>query len=160
VRRTTAALIGIVAAACAVPARAEVTVMAVRLGANDVVKLAKFYEAAFGLKEIDRVGTPATEIIMRYGATVAEAKAGAAPEFLLLKREGTAAKDPIHHAILRVSDIKASVAAAKAAGATVERDIMTAPIGGSPIKIAMLIDPDGNALELMELPANLTHLPH
>ena len=80
--------------------------------------------------------------------------------FLLLKREGTAAKDPIHHAILRVSDIKASVAAAKAAGATVERDIMTAPIGGSPIKIAMLIDPDGNALELMELPANLTHLPH
>jgi hypothetical protein len=43
--------------------------MAVRLGANDVVALAKFYEAAFGLKEIDRVGTPVTEIIMRYGAT-------------------------------------------------------------------------------------------
>ena len=97
---------------------------------------------------------------MRYGATIAAAKAGASPEFLLLKREATAAKDPMHHAILRVSDIKASVAAAKAAGATVERDVMTAPIGGSPIKIAMLIDPDGNALELMELPTNLTHLPH
>jgi predicted enzyme related to lactoylglutathione lyase len=141
------------------PAQAEVTVMAVRLGANDVVKLAKFYEAAFGLKEIDRVGNPTTEIIMRYGATVAEAKAGASPEFLLLKREGTAAKDPMHHAIFRVSDIKASVAAAKAAGATVERE-MTAPIGGTPIKIAMLVDPDGNALELMELPPTLTHLPH
>jgi predicted enzyme related to lactoylglutathione lyase len=143
-----------------VPAQAEVSVMAVRLGANDVVGLAKFYETAFGLKEIDRVGNPATEIIMRYGATVADAKAGASPEFLLLKRDATAAKDPIHHAILRVSDIKASVAAAKAAGAKVERDVMTAPIGGTPIKIAMVLDPDGNALELMELPTTLTHLPH
>lgn len=159
-RRTLATVLGIAALACAVPARAEVSVMAVRLGANDVVALAKFYETVFGLKEIDRVGKPATEIIMRYGATVAEAKAGASPEFLLLKREATAAKDPIHHAIFRVSDIKATVAAAKGAGATVDRDVMTAPIGGTPIKIAMLVDPDGNALELMELPANLTHLPH
>ena len=144
------------------PAQADVTVMAVRLGANDVVALAKFYEAAFGLKEIDRVGNPATEIIMRYGATVAEAKAGASPEFLVQKREATAdkAKDPMHHAILRVSDIKAAVAAAKAVGAKVERDVMTVPIGGTPIKIAMLVDPDGNALELMELPTTLTHLPH
>jgi predicted enzyme related to lactoylglutathione lyase len=164
VRRTIATLFGIAAGiaavACAMPAHAEVTVMAVRLGANDVVALAKFYETAFGLKEIDRVGNPATEIIMRYGATVAEAKAGASPEFLVQKRDAAAVKDPIHHAILRVSDIKASVAAAKAAGATVERDVMTAPIGGTPIRIAMLIDPDGNALELMELPTTLTHLPH
>jgi predicted enzyme related to lactoylglutathione lyase len=160
VRRTIATLFGIAAVACSMPAQAEVTVMAVRLGATDVVALAKFYEAAFGLKEIDRVGNPATEIIMRYGATVADAKAGASPEFLVQKREGPAATDPIHHAILRVSDIVASVAAAKVAGAKVERDVMTAPIGGTPIKIAMLVDPDGNALELMELPKTLTHLPH
>jgi predicted enzyme related to lactoylglutathione lyase len=134
--------------------------MAVRLGASDVVKLAKFYETAFGLKEIDRVGNPATEIIMRYGATVAAAKAGSSPEFLVQKRQGAAVKDPMHHAIFRVSDIKASVAAAKAAGATIERDVVTVPIGGTPIKIAMLVDPDGNALELMELPPALTHLPH
>ena len=159
-RRTIATLFGIAVTACAVPAQAEVTVMAVRLGANDVVALAKFYEAAFGLKEIDRVGNPATEIIMRYGATVAEAKAGASPEFLVQKREASAVKDPMHHAILRVSDIRASVAAAKAAGAKVERDVMTAPIGGTRIKIAMVVDPDGNALELMELPPTLTHLPH
>jgi len=92
VRRTIATLFGIAAAVCAMPAQAEVTVMAVRLGATDVVALAKFYEAAFGLKEIDRVGNPATEIIMRYGATVADAKAGASPEFLVQKREATAAK--------------------------------------------------------------------
>ena len=69
-RRTIATLFVIAAAACAMPAQAQVTVMAVRLGANDVVALSKFYEAAFGLKEIDQVGNPATEIIMRYGATV------------------------------------------------------------------------------------------
>ncbi len=134
--------------------------MAVRLGATDVAKLAKFYEAAFGLREIDRVGNPPTEIIMRYGATVAAAKAGSSPEFLVQKREATAQKDPMHHAILRVSDITATVAAAKAAGAAMEREVTTVKIGGSPIKIAMLVDPDGNALELMEFPPTLTHLPH
>src|SRR5262245_52717657 len=110
------------AAVLVIDARAEVTVMAVRLGASDVVALAKFYDAAFGLKEIDRVGSPATEIIMRFGATVAEAKAGVSPEFLVQKREG-AANDPMHHAIFPVSDIAATVAAAKAAGAKVDRDV-------------------------------------
>src|SRR5215471_7429890 len=117
-RRMIAAIVGLWVAVLVIDARAQTTVMAVRLGATDVPALAKFYDAAFGLKEIDRVGNPATEIIMRFGATVADAKAGASPEFLLLKREG-AAKDPMHHAILRVSDIVATVAAAKAAGATV-----------------------------------------
>ena len=159
-RRMMTAILGLWAAVLVIDARAEVTVMAVRLGASDVVALAKFYDAAFGLKEIDRVGNPATEIIMRFGATVAEAKAGASPEFLLLKREGAAAKDPMHHAILRGSDIVATVAAAKAAGATVDRDVSTVTIGGAPIKIAMLVDPQGNALEIMELPKGLTHLPH
>lgn len=159
-RKTMTAVVGFLAASWLAGAQAEVTVMAVRLGADDVAALAKFYETAFGLKEIDRVGTPATEIIMRYGASVAEAKAGSSPEFLVQKREPGAAKDPMHHAIFRVSDMAATVAAAKAAGATMEGEVVTVPIGGTPIKIAMLVDPDGNALELMELPKNLTHLPH
>ena len=158
-RRLTMVLVGLCAAVLVTDARADVTVLAVRLGANDVVALAKFYDAAFGLKEIDRVGNPATEIIMRFGATVAEAKKGASPEFLVQKRE-TVANDPMHHAIFRVSDIAASVAAAKAAGAKVDRDVATVSIGGAPIKIAMLVDPQGNALEIMELPKTLTHLPH
>jgi hypothetical protein len=37
---------------------------------------------------------------------------------------------------------------------------VTVSIGGAPIKIAMLVDPQGNALEIMELPKSLTHLPH
>src|SRR5690606_19554893 len=129
-RRAITAILGVTAAAWVTWAQAEVTVMAVRLGADDVAALAKFYETAFGLKEIDRVGQPATEIIMRYGATVADAKAGTSPEFLVQKREPNAGKDTMHHAIFRVSDIAATVAAAKAAGATLDGDVVTVPIGG------------------------------
>jgi len=138
---------------------ADVAVLAVRLGANDVVALAKFYDAALGLKEIDRVGQPATEIIMRYGATVAAAKAGTSPEFLVEHREAGAA-DAMAHAIFHVSDVAATVAAAKAAGATIKGDVATVPIGGISVKIATLVDPDSNVLELMELPKGVDHLKH
>jgi predicted enzyme related to lactoylglutathione lyase len=134
--------------------------MAVRLGAKDVVALAKFYDAAFGLKQIDKVGDPPTEIIMRYGANVAAAKAGNSPEFLVAKREAGDTTGPMAHAIFHVSDITATVAAAKAAGATMKGDVTTVPIGGTPIKIAQMTDPDGNVLEVMELPKGTDHLPH
>jgi hypothetical protein len=131
-RRMITAVSGLWAAMLVIDARAEVTVMAVRLGASDVVALAKCYDAAFGLKEIDRVGSPATEIIMRFGATVVDAKAGASPEFLVQKREGVA-KDPIHHAIFRVSDIAARWPPRRP---QVPRSTAMWPvtIGGAPIK--------------------------
>jgi predicted enzyme related to lactoylglutathione lyase len=139
---------------------ADVAVLAVRLGAKDVVALAKFYDAAFGLKQIDSVGQPPTEIIMRYGATVAAAKAGSSPEFLVEKREAGATSDPIAHAIFHVSDVATTVAAAKAAGATIKSDVASVTIGGMPVKIATLVDPDGNVLEVMELPKGVDHLQH
>jgi predicted enzyme related to lactoylglutathione lyase len=160
VRKTITGILGLTAATWITWVHADSTVLAVRLGASDVVALAKFYDAAFGLKEIDRVGQPATEIIMRYGATVAEAKAGSSPEFLVQRREPGAAKDAMAHAIFRVSDVAATVAAAKAAGAKIDGETATVPIGGMPVKIAMLVDPDGNVIEVMELPKGAEHLPH
>jgi predicted enzyme related to lactoylglutathione lyase len=148
------------AAVWVMAAQADVTVLAVRLGSKDVVALAKFYDAAFGLKQIDQVGTPPTEIIMRYGATVAAAKAGTSPEFLIQVREPGAGNDAMAHAIFQVTDVGATVAAAKAAGAKMNGDIDTVPIGGMPVKIATLVDPDGNVLEIMELAKGATHLPH
>jgi len=159
-RRAITAVLGLTAATWVTLAHADVTVLAVRLGATDVVALAKFYDAAFGLKEIDRVGEPVTEIIMRYGATTAAAKAGSSPEFLVQRREPGDGKHAMAHAIFRVSDIAASVAAAKAAGASMEGDVVTVPIGGMQGKIATLADPDGNVLELMELAKGADHLPH
>ena len=159
-RRAIMAVLGLSAATWVTLAQADVTVLAVRLGANDVVALAKFYDAAFGLKEIDHVGEPPTEVIMRYGATVAAAKAGSSPEFLVQRREAGDGKHAMAHAIFHVSDLAATVTAAKAAGASMEGDVVTVPIGGMPVKIATLVDPQGNVLELMELPKGATHLPH
>jgi predicted enzyme related to lactoylglutathione lyase len=139
---------------------ADATVLAVRLGAKDVVALAKFYDAAFGLKQIDSVGQPPTEIIMRYGTTVAAAKTGTSPEFLVQNREAGTANDAMPHAIFRVPDVSATVAAAKAAGATMKGDVASVSIGGMAVKIATMIDPDGNVLEVMELPKGADHLPH
>jgi predicted enzyme related to lactoylglutathione lyase len=159
-RRAITAILGLTAASWLTWAHADVSVLAVRLGAKDVVALAKFYDAAFGLKQIDHVGEPPTEIIMRYGATMAAAKSGSSPEFLVQRREPGAADDTIAHAIFHVSDINATVAAAKAAGAKLNGDVASVPIGGTPIKIATLLDPDGNVLEVMELPKGVDHLPH
>ena len=159
-RQAITAILGLTAATWLTCAPADVAVLAVRLGAKDVVALARFYDAALGLKEIDRVGQPPTEIIMRYGATVDAAKAGSSPEFLVQLREPGAANDPITHAIFHVSDLGATVKAAKAAGATMKGDVASVPIGGMPVKIATLVDPDGNVLELMELPKGVDHLPH
>jgi predicted enzyme related to lactoylglutathione lyase len=154
------ALLALTAASWMTWAHADNTVLAVRLGANDVVALAKFYDAAFGLKEIDHVGKPPTEIIMRYGATVAAAKAGSSPEFLVARRAAGAANDGITHAVFRVSDIGATVAAAKAAGATVRRDVASETLGGTSLKTAIVVDPDGNVLELMQLPRGVSHIRH
>jgi predicted enzyme related to lactoylglutathione lyase len=159
-RRTIKAVLGLTAAAWVTWVHADVTVLAVRLGAKDVVALAKFYDAAFGLKEIDRVGQPPTEIIMRYGATVAAARTGSSPEFLVARRDSSAPNDPITHAIFHVSDIGAAVLAAKAAGATMKGAVASVSIGGMALKTATLVDPDGNGLELMELPKGVDHLRH
>jgi predicted enzyme related to lactoylglutathione lyase len=134
--------------------------MAVRLGAKDVVALAKFYDTAFGLKAIDQVGNPPTEIIMRYGATAAAAKAGTSPEFLVERRADGVTPDAMAHAIFQVPDVAATVSAVKAAGGTVRGDVVAAPIGNITVKIATAVDPDGNVLELMELPKGVSHLPH
>lgn len=159
-RRTMTTILGLAVATWAMGVRADVAVLAVRLSATDVVALAKFYDAAFGLKEIDRVGQPPTEIIMRYGATVAAAKAGSSPEFLVARREAGAANDPMPHAVFHVSDMSATLAAAKAAGATMKADATSVSIGGMQLKVAMVVDPDGNTLELMELPKGVDHLKH
>jgi predicted enzyme related to lactoylglutathione lyase len=159
-RRTTKAILGLTAATWLTCVYADTTVLAVRLGAKDVVALAQFYDTAFGLKEIDHVGKPPTEIIMRYGATVAAAKAGSSPEFLVARRDAGAANDTITHAVFRVSDLSAAVQAAKAAGATIKSDVAPISIGGMQLKSATLVDPDGNVLELMELPKGVSHLRH
>ena len=159
-RRAVTALVGLIAASWVTLAQADVTVLAVRLGANDVAALAKFYDAAFGLKPIDQVGTPPTEIIMRYGATVAAAKAGTSPEFLVQLREPGAGKSAMatRSSTCRMSPLPSQPQKPRALRCRARWS--RSPSAGMPVKIATVVDPDGNVLELMELPKGATHLPH
>ena len=56
-------------------AHAQVTLNSVRIGAKDTVALAKFYQAAFGMQEVNRIdaaGGP--EVFVNFGATDRERK--------------------------------------------------------------------------------------
>ena len=52
---------------------AGVTLNAARVGAMDVATLEKFYESAFGMQEVQRIG--AQEVMLNFGDSVATAKA-------------------------------------------------------------------------------------
>src|ERR1700728_1004286 len=57
-------------------AHAQVTLNSVRIGAKDAVALAKFYQAAFGMQEVNRIGAPGgPEIFVNFGVTIDAAKA-------------------------------------------------------------------------------------
>lgn len=154
-RKAITAIVALTAATWLTGVNAEVHLQAVRIGAKDVAALAKFYETALGMKEVSRYGRPGDprwEIIMNYGATVAAAKANTSAKFVIELRDPGTSNDSMAHAIFHVSDIGASVAAAKAAGATMKDEIFSTTIQatGTPVKFAMFIDPEGNFVELME----------
>src|SRR6266496_4626085 len=98
-------------------AQAQVTLNSVRIGAKDSVALAKFYQAAFGMQEVNRIdaaGGP--EIFVNFGATVDAAKANKSEPIVIMHRDSDDLKDPIAHVILNVKDMTATVSAIKAAG--------------------------------------------
>src|ERR1700684_649920 len=77
-------------------ARAQVSLDSTRIAAKDTVALAKFYQAAFGMPEVNRVVSPGgTEVFVNFGATVEAAKATKNPQMILFHRESDDVKDPI-----------------------------------------------------------------
>jgi len=132
-------------------ANAEVTLNSVRVGARDTEALAKFYESAFGLKEVNRLTFPnGVEIFLNFGDNVDTAKTYSSAIFLIIQSE-PAAKDTAAHLIFNVTDAAATAAAVKAAGGTMEREPM--PFGNTGIVIGIAADPAGNRIELIQRPA-------
>jgi predicted enzyme related to lactoylglutathione lyase len=132
-------------------ALAQVTLNSVRIGAKDTVALAKFYQAAFGMQEVNRIGAPgAPEIFVNFGASVDAAKANKSEPIVVMHRDSDDLKDPIAHVILNVKDMTATVAAIKAAGGSMAGD--PRPFGNTGIVIGIAIDPAGNRLELIQRP--------
>ena len=130
-------------------ASAEVTLNSVRVGAADTAALAKFYETAFGMQEVNRINAPSgPEIFVNFGATTDAAKANKGLPVVIMHRDSDAAKDPIPHIIFNVTDMKATVAAIKSAGGSMDGD--PRPFGNTGIVIGIAIDPAGNRIELIQ----------
>ena len=130
-------------------AHAQVTLNSVRVGAKDTVALAKFYQAAFGMQEVNRLnGQGGPEVFVNFGATVDAAKANKSEPIVIMHRDSDDIKDPIPHVILNVTDMAATVAAIKSAGGSLAGD--PRPFGNTGVVIGIAIDPAGNRLELIQ----------
>ena len=94
-------IVRIAAAACVAllvgsVAHADVTLNSVRVAATDTVALARFYQAAFGMHEVNRIQVPGgPEIFVNFGATVDAAKANKGLPIVIMHRDSDATKDPI-----------------------------------------------------------------
>jgi predicted enzyme related to lactoylglutathione lyase len=132
-------------------AYAQVTLNSVRIGAKDTPALAKFYQAAFGMQEVNRIESPGgPEIFVNFGATIDAAKANKSEPIVIMHRESDDLKDPIAHVILNVKNMAATVTAIKAAGGSMAGD--PRPFGNTGVVIGIAIDPVGNRLELIQRP--------
>jgi len=132
-------------------AYAQVTLNSVRIGAKDTPALAKFYQTAFGMQEVNRIASPAgPEIFVNFGATADAAKANKAEPIVIMHRDSDDLKDPIAHVILNVKDMTATVAAIKTAGGSMAGD--PRPFGNTGVVIGIAIDPAGNRIELIQRP--------
>ncbi len=132
-------------------AHAQASLDSVRIAAKDTVALAKFYQAVFGMQEVNRIVNPGgTEVFVNFGATVEAAKANKNPQMILFHRESDDVKDPTTHIIFSVKDMAATVAAVKAAGGTMTGD--PRPFRNSGTILGFAVDPAGNRIELVQRP--------
>jgi len=133
-------------------AHADVTLNSVRIAAANTVTLARFYQSAFGMQEVNRIDVPGgPEIFVNFGATVDAAKANKGLPIVIMHRDNDATKDPIAHVILNVTDMNATVAAIKAAGGSMDGE--PRPFRNTGVVIGIAIDPAGNRIELIQRPA-------
>ena len=132
-------------------AHAQVTLNSVRIGAKDSVALAKFYQAAFGMQEVNRINAAGgPEVFVNFGATAESAKANRSEPIVIMHRDSDDVKDPIAHVILNVKDMTATVAAIKAAGGSMAGD--PRPFRNTGVVIGIAIDPACNRIEMIQRP--------
>jgi predicted enzyme related to lactoylglutathione lyase len=133
-------------------AHADVTLNSVRIAAANTVTLARFYQSAFGMQEVNRIDVPGgPEIFVNFGVTVDAAKANKGLPIVIMHRDNDATKDPIAHVILNVTDMNATVSAIKAAGGSMDGE--PRPFRNTGVVIGIAVDPAGNRIELIQRPA-------
>jgi predicted enzyme related to lactoylglutathione lyase len=133
-------------------ANADISLNSVRITATDVAALEKFYQQAFGLREVQRISLPGgkTEVMLNFGASDDAAKANHNAQVVIMPRGDNETQDGVAHVIFDVTDVKAVAAAVKAAGGKMEREPFE--FGKSGIFIGLAVDPQGNHVELIQQP--------
>ena len=131
-------------------AEAGVTLNSARIGGPDVEALGKFYAAAFGLKEVNRLNAPSgPELFFNFGDSVDAAKASTAAQIVIMHAEANAG-DSVPHLIFNVTDAAATADAVKKAGGKMASE--PKPFGNTGIVIGIAVDPAGNRIELIQRP--------
>ena len=78
---------------------AAVTLNSVRVGGENVEALGKFYQAAFGLKEVNRLSFPGgVELFLNFGDSVDAAKANTSAQIVIMHRDSDELADEVPHA--------------------------------------------------------------
>jgi predicted enzyme related to lactoylglutathione lyase len=127
---------------------AGVTLNSARVAAANVAAVEKFYETAFGMQEVQKIGD--NEVMLNFGDSVATAKANPAAQIVIMHRATDDQADKIAHLIFNVTDMKATVAAIIAAGGKMDRDPFV--FGNTGITIGLGVDPAGNHFEMLQQP--------
>ncbi len=127
----------------------QVKLNGARVMAADTEALAEFYSDAFGMMEVQRIPLPGQpEIMMNFGTTMDEALANPNGDVVIYPTDIGALESPAPLVIFDVSD-----------AAQVAEDVVTfggtvlspaAEFGDTGIVIAMVADPEGNQIELIE----------
>ncbi len=139
-------------AACLIAAGADaqqaVSLSGARVGGPDVAALARFYEQAFGLVEVNRVNLPGgqIEIMLNFGANAQAAKANPAAQIVIMHRADSL-NDPVPHLLLNVASLKTTGEAITGAGGKIGK-----PINFGRITLGIATDPAGNQMELIQQP--------
>lgn len=140
--------------AFAATAQADVSLNGVRVGAKDVASVAKFYQTAFGMQEVQRIQNPQMlEVMLNFGASPHAAKANRdrkGGDIVIMSRASDDVKDELPHIVFNVTDAQATAKAIKAAGGKVVREPFE--FGKTGIFITMAADPAGNQIELIQQP--------
>jgi len=152
-----AAALALAAAAPAAAQEMKIHLRSSKIGVpnvEDVHKAAAFYNKLLGLQEVRRQDRPEDpkffEIIMRFGATPAEAMAAPGPNITIVTTTGNVkVNDPVAHLVFNVPDNAALVAKTVAAGGTIQRMPYKSASGSS---VAFVLDPSGNRVELVTPP--------
>lgn len=124
--------------------------MAARVGAEDVFGTGEFYTKAFGLTEVGRLvlANGKDELILGFADKNSQTIGNMDSGIAILGRDSDVAAESMPHIIFRVSNLESVYATALELGGTeVQAPTAIADLG---ITIAMLKDPSGNTIELLE----------